>query len=381
MGSGMKTVAVVMGTRPEVIKLARVVHHLRARADVNCRVVGTAQHRELLDQALADFELGLDADLDLMRPDQTLAGLTARAVGALDAEFGASGPDMVVVQGDTTSAFCAALAGFYRRIPVVHVEAGLRTWDLGAPWPEEANRSLIGRLARWHFAPTERAAENLRREGIEAGRVEVTGNTAIDALMWMRERVRETWAGSQWRGSGGDGRVVLATVHRRESFGEPLRRVCAAIAALAGRFPLVSFVLPVHPNPEVSGVLEDLLGPRVGLSNVRLVAPLGYRDMVELMDACTLILTDSGGIQEEAPSLGKPVLVLRDETERWEGIEGGYAVLVGTSRDGIVAEATRILEAGWVPRGGENPFGDGRAAERIVARCVGLLTAEGGSGA
>lgn len=357
-------VDVVIGTRPEAIKLAPVVMALRGAREVACRVVAAAQHRELLDRALADFGIAADVDLDLMRPSQTLAGLTARAVEGLDRAIGEGRPDVVLVQGDTTTAFCGALAAFYRRVEVGHVEAGLRTGDLAAPWPEEANRSLIARMARWHFAPTERAAANLRREGIDGSRIVVTGNTGIDALLWMRERLRtEGRAGlPEWIDEE-RGRLVLVTVHRREHFGGALRSVFGAIAELARRYATDRFVVPLHPNPEVRAAAEAAMGGR--MPNVRLVEPIGYREMVAALEASALVLTDSGGVQEEAPTFGVPVLVLRSATERPEAVEAGCSRVVGVEPTRIVAAASRVLETGE-RFAGTNPYGDGRAAGRIV---------------
>jgi UDP-N-acetylglucosamine 2-epimerase (non-hydrolysing) len=372
----MTKLLAVVGTRPEAIKMAPVVLAARSTPGVECRLCLTAQHRDLLDQVLGVFGLSADVDLNLMTPGQTLAGLTARAVEGLDGVFARERPDLVLVQGDTTTVLCAALAAFYNRIPVGHVEAGLRTFDLSAPWPEEANRVLTARLAALHFAPTEGARRNLLREGTPAGRIEVTGNTGIDALFWVRDRLR-----AEPSAAGRDGkRTVLITAHRRESFGGPFESVCQAIADLAGRFPGVEFIYPVHPNPNVRGPVEAVLGnrsdPRLAAGNVRLVAPLGYGEFVRAMDACTLILTDSGGVQEEAPSLGKPVLVLREVTERPEAVEAGTVRVVGTDRGKIVAEATRLLTdpAAYAAMGrAHNPYGDGRAAGRIVARCLQFL--------
>lgn len=372
----MKTIAVVVGTRPEAIKLAPVILRLRARPTIGCHVVASAQHRGLLDQALADFGLSADCDLDLMRPGQSLAGLTARAVEALDKSFAAARPDLVLVQGDTTTAFSAALAAFYQGIPVGHVEAGLRTGDLSAPWPEEANRALIARLARLHFAPTEGACVALRREGIDPAWIHVTGNTSIDALFQIlarqSDRPHET--------NGRRGPTVLITAHRRESFGEGLDGVFQAIADLADRFAEVEFLYPVHPNPKVRGPVARVLArtddSRLRHGNVRLVDPLPYARFVAAMSQASLILTDSGGIQEEAPSLGTPVLVLRDCTERPEALASGLVRLVGTDRARIVAEAALVLNnptSHRRPARGPSPYGDGHAADRIAAICAEFL--------
>jgi UDP-N-acetylglucosamine 2-epimerase (non-hydrolysing) len=376
----MKKLLAVIGTRPEAIKMAPVVLAARATPGLACALCATAQHRDLLDQVLAVFGLTPDEDLNLMTPGQTLAALTARAVEGLDAVFARLRPDLVLVQGDTTTVLSAALAAFYQRIPVAHVEAGLRTGDLSAPWPEEANRALTARLAALHFAPTERARQNLFREGIPAERVLVTGNTGIDALFWVRSRTGGGQPPSAPPPSGR--RTVLITSHRREAFGRPFEDVCQAIADLAGRFPDVEFVYPVHPNPNVQRPVQALLGnpadPRLSAGNVRLIAPLEYAAFVRAMDSCTLILTDSGGVQEEAPSLGKPVLVLREVTERPEAVEAGTVRVVGTNRELIVREVTRLLtdpDAYRKMSRAHNPYGDGRAAGRIVAAVAAFLEA------
>jgi UDP-N-acetylglucosamine 2-epimerase (non-hydrolysing) len=311
-----------------------------------------------------------------MRPGQSLAGLTARAVAALDGLYAALAPDLVLVQGDTTTAFCAALAAFYRRVPVGHVEAGLRTGDLAAPWPEEANRVLTARLAALHFAPTAGARANLLGEGVAPGAVVVTGNTGIDALFLMLEHLREhprPGPPPPWQRPGAP--VVLITAHRRENLGDRLAALCGAIAELAGRFPAAQFVYPVHPNPGVRAAARAVLGERPA-ANVHLIEPLAYPRFVALMAASTLILTDSGGVQEEAPSLGKPVLVLRDATERPEAVAAGTVRLVGTDGARIVREVTELLTdpaayARMTRR--HNPYGDGHAAGRIVAHCLEFL--------
>ncbi len=402
-------VSVVFGTRPEAIKLAPVVLACRARSDLECHVCVTGQHRQMLDQVLEMFQIRPDADLDVMCPNQTLAGLTARLIESLDRYLERESPDMVLVQGDTTTVFCGAWTAFYRRIPVGHVEAGLRTGNLDAPWPEEANRVLTSRLARLHFAPTESARANLLREGVPADRVFTTGNTVIDALLYAVRKVRHRppvvpglpealqpavcgrnagGAGSARAGSAR--RLVLITGHRRESFGGGFESICRAIATLARRFPEVSFVYPVHLNPNVREPVYRVLRPGQGSGqehapgNIHLIEPLDYLPFVALMDAATLVLTDSGGIQEEAPSLGKPVLVMRDTTERPEALETGCVKLVGTDQERIVGGVTALLEASSASpavagEGAEicpSPYGDGQAAGRIVDLCRGFL--EGG---
>jgi UDP-N-acetylglucosamine 2-epimerase (non-hydrolysing) len=365
-------VAVVCGTRPEAIKLAPVILALRADRTVRCEVVLTAQHREMLDSVLDDFGLVADVDLDLMRPGQTLGEFAARALAGLDRQLGQTRPDLVLVQGDTTTVFCAALASFYHRIPLAHVEAGLRTGNLDAPWPEEANRVLTARLATVHFAPTERARANLRREGVGEEAILVTGNTVIDALFMALAKVRASppevpGLPLEWERLW-EGRMVLITGHRRESFGGGFEAICLAIRDLAKSFPDHHFVYPVHLNPRVREPVQRVLGDGL-MGNVHLIEPLAYLPFVRLMAASRLILTDSGGIQEEAPSLGKPVLVLRATTERPEAVEAGTVRLVGAKRDRIVSAAAKLLtsqSAYEAMSRAHNPYGDGQAAGRIV---------------
>jgi UDP-N-acetylglucosamine 2-epimerase (non-hydrolysing) len=357
---GKPRILVVVGTRPEAVKMAPVVHALRAAPALSSRVLATAQHRELLDQIHAFFGIAPERDLDLMRPGQSLAELTSRMLAALDPVLADEAPDLVLAQGDTTTVLCTALASRYRRIPFGHVEAGLRTGDLDNPFPEEMNRVLVGRLAALHFAPTAAAAANLRREGVPDAAVATTGNTVIDALLWAAPRVDA----AMFAPPPGK-RLVLVTAHRRENFGAPLERIAMALRQLADR-PDVHVLFPVHPNPNVRDVVHAVLGRHPA---IRLCDPLDYPAMVAAMRACTLILTDSGGVQEEAPSLGKPVLVLRTTTERPEGIAAGAAKLVGTDRDAIVAAASALLDDEHAYRAMatvQNPYGDGRAAARIV---------------
>ncbi|MCC6233437.1 MAG: UDP-N-acetylglucosamine 2-epimerase (non-hydrolyzing) [Verrucomicrobiales bacterium] len=386
-----RRIAVVFGTRPEAIKMAPVVLALQRTPGIECEVCVTAQHRQMLDQVLEVFGIRPDADLDLMRAGQTLADFTARALTALDAYLERACPDLVLVQGDTTTVFCATLACFYRRIPVGHVEAGLRTGDLSAPWPEEANRVLTTRLAAMHFAPTTWSRANLRREGVPATAIHVTGNPVIDALRLARARVEAEpvpipgWEAIERTGAS---RVVLVTGHRRESFGGGFENICRAIADLAARHRDVAFVYPVHLNPNVrepvNRILGRVRGGRPALPNVHLLEPLSYLPFVSLMARSTLVLTDSGGIQEEAPGLGKPVLVMRETTERPEGVHAGTVRLVGTDRARIVSEVDRLLTDPKAYRRmaeRRNPYGDGRAAERIVAACLkflGISVARGG---
>jgi UDP-N-acetylglucosamine 2-epimerase (non-hydrolysing) len=379
--------------------MAPVVLRLQRNATLRCHICVTGQHREMLDQVMQVFGLAPDADLDLMRPNQTLAGLTGRALSSLDEYLQKERPALVLVQGDTTTAFCAGLAAFYRHVPFGHIEAGLRTWNLQAPWPEEANRVLTSRLASLHFAPTSSARENLVREGVPDDTITVTGNTVIDALFLALEKVRSKppriaeLPDFLQPGDAGKAKapVVLITGHRRENFGGGFEEICRAIAELAQRFPETHFIYPVHLNPNVREPVARLLGPgqeRKGgpglvgesrLRNVHLIEPLGYLAFVALMDRATLILTDSGGVQEEAPSLGKPVLVMRDTTERPEAVHAGTVRLVGTSSARIVSEASALLtdsSAYEKMSRAHNPYGDGHAAGRIVEICESFLAAQ-----
>jgi UDP-N-acetylglucosamine 2-epimerase (non-hydrolysing) len=373
--SGPKKVVVFMGTRPEAIKLAPVVAALRSSGDYQCTVVATGQHKEMFWQVTETFGFQVDTDLDVMRPNQTLAGLTARLMESIDEWLGSGHPDLALVQGDTTTVLVAALACFYRRIPIGHVEAGLRTGNIWSPFPEEVNRKLATPLMALHFAPTEGARAALLREGVPDERITVTGNTVIDALLMeveaqRRDPRKREQVGSELRELVGDdwSRVpmVLITGHRRENFGNGIEQICQSIASLAERFPDHRFVYPVHLNPNVQVHVNRLLG---GLSNVRLIAPQGYRNFVALLSHCRLVLTDSGGVQEEAPSLGKPVLVMRDTTERPEGVDAGTAVLTGPHAGEIASHATRLLTdpvAYAAMAQARNPYGDGKAAGRII---------------
>lgn len=370
----MKRVSLIFGTRPEAIKMAPIVLAMRADPRFDARVCVTAQHREMLDQVLDVFGIKPDADLNLMRPGQTLAGLTARALEAVDGYLAAEHPDLVLVQGDTTTVLSAALAAFYRKIPIGHVEAGLRTGDLQAPWPEEANRVLTTRLAELHFAPTTRSRDNLLKEGVPDSKIFVTGNTVIDALFLALERVRKDppeIPGLPLEIARGSAPLVLITGHRRENFGAGFESICRAIAKLADDFPETQFVYPVHLNPNVREPVQRILGDGVR-RNVWLIRPLDYLSFVALMDRSTVILTDSGGVQEEAPSLGKPVLVMRETTERVEAVEAGTVKLVGTDFDRLVSETTRLLSgvsAREAMARAHNPYGDGRATGCIVDVC------------
>ncbi len=371
----MTKISVVFGTRPEAIKLAPVVLALKADARFECDVCVTAQHREMLDQVLEVFGIVPDTDLDLMVPEQTLAGLTARAVENLDRYLGQAKPGLVLVQGDTTTTFCSALAAFYHHVPVGHVEAGLRTGNLESPWPEEANRILTTRLTALHFAPTEINRQNLLREGIPDGRIVVTGNTVIDALFLALQLVKKhppEVAGLPHSVVRGSGPLVLITGHRRENFGSGFDSICQAIAELAARFPDTAFVYPVHLNPNVRRPVDEILRS-AGTRNVHLIEPLPYLPFVAMMSRATVILSDSGGVQEEAPSLGKPVLVMRDTTERPEAVTAGTVKLVGTDQRTIVEETSRLLTdrtAYDAMARAMNPYGDGKATGRILAACA-----------
>ncbi|UCC65160.1 MAG: UDP-N-acetylglucosamine 2-epimerase (non-hydrolyzing) [Anaerolineae bacterium] len=364
-----RKILTVIGTRPEAIKLAPVVGELERWVDhFVSRVCVTAQHRQMLDQVLALFGIEPDHDLDIMALGQSLAQVVARAVEGLDQVIAEEQPDVVLVQGDTTTAFCGALAAYYHQVKVGHVEAGLRTDNKYAPFPEEINRRLVGQLADYHFAPTERAKEALISEGVAPGNVFVTGNTVIDSLLWVRERVQNEWPElPDGLAEAVEGRqVILVTGHRRESFGEGVKQICHAICEVADAFPDVVFVYPVHPNPNVHEPVHRILG---GHERIHLVEPLPYELFVWLMDRATIVLTDSGGVQEEAPSLGKPVLVMREITERTEGIAAGNACLVGVRKDGIVNGLTQLLchpEQRIAMSTNRNPYGDGKAAARIV---------------
>lgn len=362
----MRRLLFVVGTRPEAIKLAPLVHACRAQ-QLDTIVCLSGQHRQLLAGTLDSFGIFPDIDLEAMQAGQSLSALTARCLAGLDRVIDQRRPHAVVAQGDTSTAAAAAMAAFYRRLPLVHVEAGLRTGDMAAPWPEEFNRRLATLAATLHCAPTAWAADNLRREGVPEPSIHVTGNTAIDALLWTLARqqneaqcssARHPWLGQR--------RLVLVTGHRRENLGPGLVAVCQAVARLAAEFPDVAFAYPVHLNPLVGQTVHRLLAHR---DNVILLPPLAYPEFVWMLARSTLILTDSGGVQEEAPSLGKPVLVMRDKTERPEAIEAGAAQLVGCDPVRIVAAATRLLTdpaAYTAMQIQRNPYGDGRAAERIA---------------
>lgn len=371
-----KKIMLVFGTRPEAIKMAPLCHALRALPDeFETRVCVTAQHRQMLDQVLKVFGLEPDIDLNLMKAGQDLFDVTAGVLLGMREVLRTEQPDALLVHGDTTTTLAAATAAFYLGTPVGHVEAGLRTFDLRAPFPEEFNRQVASKVSQWHFAPTALSRQNLLDERIPAGRIAVTGNTVIDALHWVlrrieRDAVREQAVSAMlddrlpfdWRTS----RFVLITGHRRENFGDGFLQICQALRELAARFAQVHFVYPVHLNPNVQQPVNEMLA---GLGNVHLVEPLDYEPFAWLLKHCHLVLTDSGGIQEEAPSLGKPVLVMRDVTERPEAVQAGTVQLVGANRGRIVQAVTALLEDAdryHAMARAHNPYGDGKACERII---------------
>jgi UDP-N-acetylglucosamine 2-epimerase (non-hydrolysing) len=362
----MKNVLFIFGTRPEAIKLCPVVLELRKCPDLfNVRVCVTAQHRAMLDQVLEAFDVRPDHDLDLMLPGQTLFQSTSRILTGLEPVLSSEQPDMILVQGDTTTTFCGALAAFYKRIPIGHIEAGLRTHDLSQPFPEEMNRVVTGRLATLHFAATRAAADNLCREGVDPVTISVTGNTGIDAVLYIRSGLEQgRLQGAGWNMLDPLKKLIVVTAHRRESFGPGFERICTALAELARR-PDVQIVFPVHPNPNVQDPVNLFLQNE---PNVLLIEPLGYVPFVDLMRRAYLIITDSGGIQEEGPSLGKPILVLREKTERPEALLAGTVKLVGTDPERILNETCKLLKSNKVYENMSrvhNVYGDGRASGRI----------------
>ena len=372
-------VLLVFGTRPEAIKMAPVVKALKGTPEIDARVCVTAQHREMLDQALSLFEIVPDYDLDLMKPGQGLFEITSGALAGLKEILAEASPDLVLVHGDTTTTLSASLAAYYQRIPVGHVEAGLRTGNIYSPWPEEINRKVAGAIARLHFAPTERSKQNLIAENTAEDQVIVTGNTVIDALLAVVEKLEADSSKSrefdEAFGIDPTRRMVLVTGHRRESFGDGFQRICDALASLAERDD-IQIIYPVHLNPNVKGPVEDRLG---SLERVHLMAPQDYLPFVHLMRRADVILTDSGGVQEEAPSLGKPVLVMRDTTERPEAVDAGTVKLVGTDSDLIVQQVTHLLDdqrAYEAMSRAHNPYGDGLAAGRIREAILDFVRSE-----
>ena len=357
----------IFGTRPEAIKLCPVLLRLKQQPAFDVQVCVTAQHRSMLDQVLQVFDVVPDCDLDLMQAEQSLSALTSRITAALETVMLTARPDLVIVQGDTTTTFAGALAGFYQHVPVAHVEAGLRTGDMTQPFPEEMNRVLTSRLSTLHFAPTERAARNLMVEGVKRSQIYVTGNPGIDAVLYVRDRLECGRLESRGLPKlDAAKKLIVVTAHRRESFGAGMERICEALVRLAGR-PDVEIVYPVHCNPNVTRPVYAALGRR---SNIFLIEPLEYVPFVDLMRRAHILVTDSGGIQEEGPSLGKPVLVMRDKTERPEAVEAGTVKLVGTNPERIAGEAGKLLDdAGEYRRMARihNPYGDGRASHHIAA--------------
>jgi UDP-N-acetylglucosamine 2-epimerase (non-hydrolysing) len=368
---------IIFGTRPEAIKMAPVILGCHEHPDIAPIVCSTGQHREMLDQVLSYFDIKPDVDLGLMKPGQTLSGLTAQCITAVDQQIQNVNPDCIVVQGDTTTVMAAAMVAFYHRKPIVHVEAGLRTGDLNAPWPEEFNRRVAGIVTTLHCAPTQTSADALIAEGVDPANVQVTGNTVIDALLYSVKRERSQSA--RWfekypmlDAADGNQPLVLITGHRRENFGGGLESICGAIKSLAQSYPGTRFIYPVHLNPNVQGPVHSMLGD---LNNVHLVAPASYPEFVWLMDRADVVLTDSGGVQEEAPSLGAVVLVTREKTERPEAVQAGLATLVGTDANRIIdsvsgalanlknsSKSTSMLDPATI----NNPYGDGKASPRII---------------
>ncbi|MCW5939650.1 MAG: UDP-N-acetylglucosamine 2-epimerase (non-hydrolyzing) [Fimbriimonadaceae bacterium] len=363
----------VVGTRPDAIKSAPVVLEFQKYADkIDTVLVSTGQHRELLDQALGSFGLRPDLNLDVMSHGQTLAELTARIMTGLDDALARTEPSIVLAQGDTTTTFLAGLSAFYRRVPFAHVEAGLRTPEIDDPFPEEFNRRAVGLVARLHFPPTRWSADNLLREGVAPESVFVTGNTGIDAVKKVAEESQMQWYSEH------SGPLALVTTHRRENWGEPQLRIARAVRSLADRFPALRVVVPMHRNPSVRETLRSVLD---GAERIDLIEPPDYPEFVKLIERCTIVLTDSGGIQEEAPAFGKPALVMRETTERPEGVEAGTAKLVGTDEETILREATSLLSdptAYAAMAQAVSPYGDGRASARIrykVCEFLGIATA------
>ena len=368
---GSPKILSVVGTRPEAIKMAPLIRALDSDDRFSSSLCVTAQHRQMLDQVLQLFDLTPDFDLDIMKPGQNLSDITAAILGGIGAVFARLRPDLVLVHGDTTTTFATTLAAYYHKIPVGHVEAGLRTGNLHSPWPEEANRKLTGALAAYHFAPTLTARQNLLREGVNPPSIHVTGNTVVDALLHVSDRIGrdaelESRMQEQFDFLDAEKKLILVTGHRRESFGDGFERICRALLKTVEDFPEVELLYPVHLNPNVREPVNRLLG---GVDRIHLIEPVDYLPFVWLMNRANLILTDSGGIQEEAPSLGKPGLVMRETTERPEAVEAGTVKLVGTDIDLILKEITSLLRDADAYREmsvAHNPYGDGKACERIV---------------
>ena len=371
-----RKIMTVFGTRPEAIKMAPLCHALDAAADAFEHVVCvTAQHREMLDQALRVFDITPEIDLNIMKQGQDLFDVTSSVLLGMRDVFRATRPDLVLIHGDTTTTLATSMAAFYAGIPVGHVEAGLRTFDILSPFPEEFNRQTAGKLSKWHFAPTSTSKANLQKEGIAEDRIVVTGNTVIDALFWVLSRIKadqklsgniraelDAKCGFNWA----DERFILITGHRRENFGEGFLQICRAIKELATRYPTMHFLYPVHLNPNVREPVMSILHDA---TNIHLIEPLEYRPFVFLLERCWAVLTDSGGIQEEAPSLGKPVLVMRESTERPEAVEAGTVRLVGADFSRIVSQVSELVDSEPLYRAmshAHNPYGDGKACQRII---------------
>ncbi|MCH9743676.1 MAG: UDP-N-acetylglucosamine 2-epimerase (non-hydrolyzing) [Gammaproteobacteria bacterium] len=371
---------VVFGTRPEAIKLAPVIQTLKQQSDMECIVCVTGQHREMLDQVLHIFNITPDHDLAIMQPNQDIFDITSNILNKIKRVLLKEKPGVVIVQGDTSTCMATALAAFYLKIPVAHIEAGLRTGDMYSPFPEEMNRCLVSRIAQWHFAPTQYTAENLLKEGINKNAIFVVGNTVIDALLWMVNKLEQSncdVANEEVRAiSKQEKPIILITGHRRENFGKGMENVCNAVLQLAQKHSEWLFVYPVHLNPHVQQPVNDMLGSQ---NNIKLIEPLEYASFVYLMDKAKLIISDSGGVQEEAPSLGKPVLVTREVTERIEAIDAGTVVLVGTGTDTIIKEVESLMrdqERYATMSRIRNPYGDGSAAKKIVQTLVAEASGE-----
>ncbi|KJF44438.1 non-hydrolyzing UDP-N-acetylglucosamine 2-epimerase [Draconibacterium sediminis] len=378
-----KKILSVFGTRPEAIKMAPLVKELEKNKDIiDCKVCVTAQHREMLDQVLEIFDIQPDYDLDIMKSNQDLYEITSRVLLKMRDVLDDYQPDVVLVHGDTTTSTTAALAAFYKQIAVGHIEAGLRTGNIYSPWPEEMNRKMTGALSTWHFAPTQLAQENLLRENINKANIFITGNTVIDALFLATEKIKTSPKLEQKimnelnelfqpdLESVVNSRFILVTGHRRENFGDGFIQICESLQEIAREFPDVNIVYPVHLNPNVKGPVYELLN---GFNNIHLIQPLSYLPFIYLLEKCYFVLTDSGGIQEEAPSFGKPVLVMRDTTERPEAVNAGTVKLVGTNKDKILTETRRLInEQSYYNSMAEahNPYGDGKACERIVKQLI-----------
>lgn len=371
MGANIMRILSIFGTRPEAIKMAPVIKSLERAEEFDSLVCVTAQHREMLDQVLSLFDINPDYDLDIMMPGQTLCMLTERIISKLDKVISETKPSMILVHGDTTTTFASSLCAFYHKIPVGHVEAGLRTGNLLSPWPEEGNRRLTGSVASLHFAPTEKSRENLLRENVPKENIKVTGNTVIDSLLSVvkmietRERVNDEIS-NLLSEIPPQNRIILITAHRRENFGQGFQNICEAVLELSRKYIDVEFVFPVHLNPNVRGPVMKMLSD---ISNIHLIEPLEYLSFVNLMSKSYLVLTDSGGIQEEAPSLGKPVLVMRDTTERPEAVKAGTVILVGTEKSTIINNTIKLLDNKEIYEKmsfAHNPYGDGNASNRII---------------